>query len=45
MKILWMLLLVVCIGAAILNAVQGDAALTTLCCTAYLVAYMEARND
>lgn len=45
MKILWFILLVVCIGAAIMNALQGDAAMTTLCCAAYLVAYMEARHE
>lgn len=44
MKILWFILLAMCIGAAIFNAVQGDAAMTMLCCTAYLVAYMEARH-
>lgn len=45
MKILWFILLIMCIGAAAVNALHGDAAMTTLCCAAYLVAYMEARHE
>lgn len=44
-KILYFALMTVIIVAAVLNAVHGDAAMTTLCCTAYLVTYMEARNE
>lgn len=44
-KILYFALMTVIIIGAILEALQGDAAMTTLCCTAYLVTYMEARNE
>lgn len=43
--LLWIILMVATIIGAIINAVHGDAAMTTLCCTAYLVTVMELRGD